>query len=62
MKDNWQAHVTDLYQKAANKKAEHDARKAESGEDYADNVVSFPIAAVQEAEYAVLDAALGGIR
>ena len=32
--------------------------KAETAEDYADDAVSFAIAAVQEAEYAVLDAVL----
>jgi hypothetical protein len=32
--------------------------RAEAAEDYADDAISFAIAAVQEAEYAVLDAVL----
>jgi hypothetical protein len=62
MKEKWQAHVSDLHDKAAGKKAELDqkkmARRADAADDYADDAVSFAIAAVQEAEYAVLDAAL----
>lgn len=50
--------VADLHGKAPDKKAEIDRRKAEhraeSAEDHADDAVSFAIAAVQEAEYAVL--------
>jgi hypothetical protein len=62
VRDNWQAHVTGLHDKAADKKAEKDARKsehkAEAAELYAEDAVGFAIAAIQEAEYAVLDAAL----
>lgn len=62
MKNKWQSHVADLHGKAADKKAEIDARKAglkaESAEHYADDAVSFAIAAGQEAEYAVLDVVL----
>ena len=32
--------------------------KAETAEDYAEDAINFAIAAVQEAEYAVLDAVL----
>lgn len=62
MKDKWQAHVSDLHNKAAGKKTELDQKKmamrAEAAEGYAQDAVSFAIAAVEEAEYAVLDAAL----
>ena len=62
MKDKWQSHVADLHHKAGDKKAEMDqakaAMKADAAEDYAEDAVNFAIAAVQEAEYAVLDAVL----
>ena len=58
MKDKWQSHVADLHGKAAGKKAEVDRRKAEiraeAAEAYAEDAINFAIAAVQEAEYAVL--------
>ena len=62
MKDQWQAHVAQLHQRAGDKRAERDARKtelkAEAAEEYADDAIGFAIAAVQEAEYAVMDAML----
>jgi hypothetical protein len=62
MKAQWQAHVSDLHDKAADKKAEMDRDRAQKRAEKADldagDAVSFAIAAVQEAEYAVLDAAL----
>lgn len=51
MKDNWQSHLADLHNKAADKKAEIDRRKAEAkaeaSEDYAADAIDFA-AAVQE--------------
>jgi TolA-binding protein len=62
MKDKWQSHVSDLHDKAAGKMAEMDQAKAgvraDAAEDYAEDAINFAIAAVQEAEYAVLDAVL----
>jgi len=62
MQDRWQAHIAQLHQRTVDKKVERDVRKAEMkaevAEDYAEDAIGFAIAAVQEAEYAVLDAAL----
>lgn len=60
--DKWHAHIAQLHQRNAEKKAERDIRKAASKADdaeaYAEEAIDFAIAAIQEAEYAVLDAAL----
>ena len=62
MQDKWQSHIAQLHQRAGDKKAERDVRKAgqkaDAAEVYAEDAVGFAIAAVQEAEYAVLDATL----
>jgi hypothetical protein len=62
MKDKWQTHVAHLHDKTAGKKVELDQRKAgfraDAAEVYAENAIDFALAAVQEAEYAVLDAVL----
>ena len=62
MQDKWHSHIAQLHQRASDKKAERDVRKAElkaeAAEGYAEDAIGFAIAAAQEAEYAVLDAAL----
>jgi hypothetical protein len=62
MQDKWHSHIAQLHQRAADKKAERDVHraelKAEEAEGYAQDAIGFAIVAAQEAEYAVLDAAL----
>jgi hypothetical protein len=62
MQDRWREHIAQQHQKAAERKAERDLRKAqkkiEDAEADAEDAIDFAIAAMQEAEYAVLEAAL----
>ena len=62
MQDSWRSHIAQLHQRAADLKAERDLhkaqKKAEHAEAKAEDAIGFAIAAAQEAEYAVLDAAL----
>lgn len=62
MQDRWQSHIAQSHQRTAGSKAVRDVREAEmeaeAAEDYAEDAIGFAIAAIQEAEYAVLNAAL----
>jgi len=62
MQDRWRSHIAQLHQRAADLKAERDLhkaqKKAEHAEAKAEDAIGFAIAAAQEAEYAVLHAAL----
>jgi hypothetical protein len=64
LQSSWDQHVQHIRQRIAEKKAEHDVasakRDAEWAESDAVNAVDFAMAAVEEAEYAVLDAAWPG--
>ncbi|MCW3008807.1 MAG: hypothetical protein JWP17_3433 [Solirubrobacterales bacterium] len=62
LQSSWDQHTQRIRQRIAEKKAEHDAasaqRDAEWAENDAVNAVDFALVTVQEAEYAVLDAAV----
>lgn len=59
---SWQDHVGAVRTKLEDRKAERDAKRlghaADDAEDYAADAIEFAIAAVEEAEYATLDAVL----
>ncbi|MFG2937674.1 hypothetical protein [Streptomyces sp. NPDC048282] len=59
---SWQEHVTAVRDKIEERKEERDVKRlrkaADDAEDYASDAISFAIAAVEEAEYATLDAVL----
>lgn len=61
-KANWNAHVHHLQDAVATKEADLElnavVRNAELAENYAASAVEFALAAIDEAEYAVLDATL----
>jgi hypothetical protein len=61
--DDWNRHVTTVRQNVDDRMADHDVkrseRRAQNAEDDAEAAVNFAYAALEEAEYAVLDAALG---
>jgi hypothetical protein len=60
--DHWKAHVAKVRKDVGDKKAQHDADKtemrAEDAESYAAYAIDFAYAAIDEAEYAALDAVL----
>lgn len=62
VKDNWHSHVQKVHESVADRQAAHDLhaaeRDADPAEQYAVDVVAFALAALDEAEYAVLDAIL----
>jgi uncharacterized membrane-anchored protein YhcB (DUF1043 family) len=62
VQQNWQSHVAKVSSDIEGRKQEHDAsraaRKADHAEDDAVAAVDFALAALEEAEYAVLDARL----
>ena len=59
---SWDAHVAKVRERLDNRRADHDAkraqRRAEDAEDYAAYAAAFAHSAVVEAEYAALDAVL----
>ena len=58
----WDAHITKMRQRIQEKSAKHDLKTAQRDADdaaaYASYLIDYTYAAVQEAEYAVLDATL----
>ena len=60
VKSSWSDHVQHLHDKASDKKTQLDLRTAQrdadGAEDYAATSVQFALAAIDEAEYAALDA------
>ena len=62
----WDQHVTTVRQHIDDKVAAHDLkaaqRDAEEADEYASYLIDYTYAAVEEAEYAVLDAALAHMR
>src|SRR5262249_11137719 len=59
---SWQAHVSSTRGKLEERKAERNLKRlrsaADDAEDYAADSIAFAIAAIEEAEYAALDAVL----
>ena len=59
---SWSEHVTAVKENIADRRAEHDVdranKSAENAEDDAAFAIQYAIAAIEEAEYAVLDASL----
>jgi hypothetical protein len=62
MQRSWNKHVADIRQDINDKRAAHDLKKAQQNADQADAdaefAIDFAYGAVEEAEYAVLDATL----
>ena len=62
VQDDWNKHIDKIRKDVDNRKEEHDVKRAEHRaehrEDDAEAAVAFAYAAIEEAEYAVLDAIL----
>lgn len=62
IQENWNEHIVHVRKQRGTRKAEHDAERAEKrakrAEDDAAFAGAYAIAAIKEAEYSVLDAAL----
>jgi hypothetical protein len=66
VQENWNEHIVKVRKQRGSRKAEHDAERAEKraqrAEDDAAFAVAYAIAAIEEAEYSVLDAALARLQ